>query len=82
MILASFLIVLGAFFFRRFNPAVMQWVMLAGIVLFVSSFAILVFTRGRSASGGYWRGREIGGRSASLAERLRRWFASRRGDRR
>ena len=46
VMLASFLMVLASFFFRRFNPVAMQWVLLAGIVLFVSSFAILVFTRG------------------------------------
>ena len=85
VMLASFLMVLASFFFRRFNPVAMQWVLLAGIVLFVSSFAILVFTRGTPGVGGasgYWRGREIGDRSPSLAERLRHWFASLRRGRR
>lgn len=84
VMLLSGLIVLGSLFFRRMSPMLMQWVLLAGIVLFVSAFAIMVFGRGGggAASGTrYWRGREMAYRSAPLSERLRRWFSSRRGTR-
>lgn len=78
LVLISFLIILGSFFFRRFNPLLMQWALYAGIVLFVSSFAILLFSRPRSSSPRYWRGRQIAYRSEPLTTRLRRWLASKR----
>ncbi len=78
LMLLSFLIIGGSIFFRRFSPLLMQWALLAGVVLFVSTFAILVFTRGGSSQQGYWRGREIGSDSPSIATRLRRWFSDRR----
>ncbi len=78
LILISFLIVLGSFFFRRFNPLLMQWALYAGIVLFVSSFAILLFSRPRSSSPRYWRGRRIAYRSEPITARVRRWLASKR----
>ena len=81
LMLASFLMIIGSFFFRRFSPVLMQWVLLAGVVLFISSFTILVFTRGRSTQKGYWRGRDISERSPSFARRLRRWLSSRRRNR-
>lgn len=82
VMLASFLLILGSFFFRRFSPVVMQWALYAGIVLFVSSFAILVFSRGSGGSSVQtrWRGREVTyqpGRSG-IAQRLRRWVRARR----
>jgi len=77
LMLLSFLMIGGSIFFRRFSPLLMQWALLAGIVLFVSSFAILVFTRGGSSQQGYWRGREISSDSPSIAMRLRHWFSTR-----
>lgn len=79
VMLLSLALIAGAFFLKRANPMVMNWVLLAGVVLFVSSFAILVFTRGGGSSQtGYWRGREINYRSQPLSARLRRWLAERR----
>ena len=80
LMLLSFIMIIGFFFFRRLNPLVMQWVLYAGIVLFVSSFAIMVFTR--SPGGGTeqrWRGRSIEYREQSLLDRLRRWYGERGG---
>lgn len=81
VMMLSALIVLGSLFFRRMAPMLMQWVLLAGVALFVSTFAIMIFGGGGSggaASSGprYWRGRDMTHRSPSLSERLRRWFAS------
>jgi len=85
MMLVSFLLILGSFFFRRFTPIVMNWVFVAGIVLFVSSFAILMFARGRGGGSveQRWRSREIrySTRRSRLAERLRRWWSGRRARR-
>ncbi len=83
VLLISFLMILGSFFFRRFNPVMMQWVLYAGIILYITSFAILMFTRGsRSTSGAQqrWRGREIreGYEQVNPIDRLRQWWAQRR----
>ncbi len=81
VMLISFLMILAAFFFRGFGP--MSWLLYAGIILFVSSFAIMVFARGGGSRGTVeqrWRGREIrySTRGTSLSQRLRRWWSSRR----
>ena len=83
VMLLSFLLILGSFFFKRFSPALMQWVLIAGVVLFVSSFALLVFGGGSRGGGGspestYWRGRELNYDTESLGGRVRRWFSRRR----
>jgi hypothetical protein len=80
VMLFAFLMILGSFFFRRFSPLVTQWMLVGGVILFVSSFAIMIFSRGGSGPAGsqFWRGREVDPRAPSLMPRLRRWFASRR----
>lgn len=88
VMLLSFLLILGSFFFRRFSPAFMQWVLIAGVVLFVSSFALFIFG-GRGVRGGgggpgrprtpesrYWRGRELDYSATSLGTRFRRWLGN------
>ncbi len=82
LMLASFLIILGSFFFGRFLGPARTWVLLAGVILFVSSFAMMVFARGGPPEGQYWRGREVGYPSEPLAARIRRWFTNRRRSRR
>ncbi len=87
VMLASFLLILGGVFFRRYSPLLMQWVLYAGLILFVTSFAILMFTRRSSPSGSSgspsaerWRGREVrpAPQGASVADRLRMWWRQRR----
>ena len=83
VMLASFLLILGALFFRRLGPA-NQWLLYAGIILFITSFAVLMFTRRSSPAGAMpherWRGRPV--RSAqpgtNLVERVRMWWQQRR----
>ncbi len=82
LMLASFLMILFAFFFRgRGLPATASsWILLAGVVLFVSTFAVMLFgPRGRpgGSSEQRWRGRTISYETPSLADRVRRWWASR-----
>lgn len=87
VMLLAFLMILGSFFFRRMSPLLMEWVMYAGIVLFVSSFAIMMFSGGPRGSGGgrqtKWRGRTVhygphGGHARpTLSQRLRRWWSNR-----
>jgi hypothetical protein len=79
----SFLMILGSFFFRRFfSPAFMQWMLVAGVVLFVATLAIMFFGRGNPSVQQNWRGREIEYRTTpSLGERIRNWWRA-RGERR
>lgn len=83
LMLVSFLMILFAFFFRGRGvpPTVSSWLLLAGVVLFVSTFAVSIFGP-RGARGGRveqrWRGRTIEYRTGtSLSDRVRRWWASR-----
>jgi len=83
VMLASFVMILGALFFRRFG-VVSQWLLWAGVILFVVSFAILVFSRRSSPSAASsqerWRGRPIRSTQQypTLAERVRVWWRRRR----
>jgi hypothetical protein len=80
VMLTSFLMILGSFFFRRFSPLLTSWVLYAGVVLFISSFAIMVFGRRSTRSvEGRWRGREVTYHYSrvSLGQRVKRWWAAR-----
>lgn len=80
LMLLSFIIIVGSVFFRRINPLAMQWVLYAGIVLFVSSFAIIIFTRSpRGRHQQRWRGRSVEYRAPSLLDRVRHWYRDRGG---
>ncbi|MSQ31189.1 MAG: hypothetical protein EXR64_04065 [Dehalococcoidia bacterium] len=79
VMLLSFLLILGSLFFRRASPVMMSWVLYAGIIMFVSSFAIMMFGgRGSSAAQQKWRGRPIRYQSGpTLSQRLRHWWSAR-----
>ena len=86
LLLISFLMIFGSFFFRRFNPLMMQWVLYAGIILFVTSFAILMFSRSgkhKNESQQRWRGRAIHKNIShpSLIERIQKWWNENRNRR-
>jgi hypothetical protein len=75
VMLLSFLLILGSLFLRRFSPLLTQWVLYAGIALFIAAFTMLVFGRkggGSGGSAGYWRGRQIEYRQPSLGAQARR----------
>ncbi len=79
VMLLSFLLILGSFFFRRFSPLLTEWVLYAGVVLFISAFAMIMFGRrgGGASRPAYWRGKPIQYRQPSMGELARRWFGSR-----
>ncbi len=80
VMLGSFLLILTSLFFRPAAPLLMGWVLYAGIALFVTTFAFMVFGgRSSSAAGSQrWRGRAIESTSGpSLAQRLRNWLGAR-----
>ncbi len=79
LMLLSFLIILGSFFFRGLISIAWPWLMYAGVVLFLATFTLMVFGGGRNPTAGvprqYWRGREMELRSPTLSQRLRRWWS-------
>ena len=80
LMLLSFIVIIGSLVFRRIHPLAMQWALYAGIVLFVSSFAILIFTASpRSRQQQRWRGRTIEYQTPNLMDRIRRWYRARGG---
>lgn len=82
VMLLAFLLILGSFFFRSLLPFVWPWVMYAGLVLFITSFAIMAFGGGRgpvpSREPRYWRGRQVSYDADSLSQRIRRWWGRQR----
>jgi hypothetical protein len=78
VMLVSFLLIIGSFFFGRFLGPAKSWLLLAGVILFFTSFGIMVFTRTGATQTQHWRGQDVTLRSVSLATRLRRWFTNRR----
>lgn len=77
LLLVSFLLILGSFFFRGFGLG--TWVLFAGVALLVASGALLIFGGGRrTPRTQQWRGRTISYRSDGLVGRIRRWFAARK----
>jgi hypothetical protein len=82
LMLLSFLMILGAFFFRGIVPIAWPWVMYAGVILFIVSFGLMTLGGGRNPIGPtprqYWRGREVEYRPLTFSQRLRRWWVTRR----
>jgi len=79
VMLLSFILIIASLFFRRAAPGMMTWVLYAGIILFITSFAISMLGRGGSSSTPRWRGRNIQYQSSSpsLSQRLRYWWNTR-----
>ena len=82
VMLLAFLMILFAFFFRgRGLPGPLAtWILLGGVILFVSAFAVRVFARPGGGGGveQRWRGRTIRYETGpTLSQRLRRWWAGR-----
>lgn len=82
LMLLSFLMILGSFFFRGIVPIAWPWVMYAGVILFIVSFGLMTLGGGRNPMAGaprqYWRGREMEFRPTTLSQRLRRWWGAKR----
>ncbi len=86
LMLLSFVTILAAFFFRgrMLPPTVASWLLVAGVILFISTFAVMLFSSNRAgstrpASGEQrWRGRTIQPqRGPSASARLRHWWTNR-----
>lgn len=77
VMLAAMALVFVGFVARRAGP-IGTWILLAGVILFLTAFALSLVTRGGAPTEKQWRGRSLELRGPSLADRLKAWFKSRR----
>lgn len=71
-------LVLVALLFGRVNPLLARWVIIAGLVLFFTSFILsLRLGQGRSAQR-LWRGQVVDLSQPSLSKRVRSWLRGKR----
>ena len=79
MLTALVLIIVG-FVGMRVNPLIGRWMLVGGVILFLTSFALSFVGRssGPAPSERRWRGRSIELNEPGLAGRLRAWFRNRR----
>lgn len=81
LMLLSFLMILASLVLGRVIPFARTWLLLAGVALFIATFALMMLTRGKGGSpprSQQWRGRTLEYRQESLAVRIRSWFRKRR----
>ncbi len=68
--------------FMRVQPEFARWTLIAGLILFFTSFALSFFNRGPAKVERYWRDRPIEIEEPSLGDRLRAWWQAKFGPRR
>jgi hypothetical protein len=74
-----------SFFFMRAEPDFARWMLIGGLILFFTSFALSFFTRSSPAKveTRYWRDRPIDvDQQPTLGDRLRAWWQTKFGQRR
>ena len=82
MLTALVLIVL-ALLAMRIHPLFARWAIIAGVILFLTSFALSFFNRGSPPKvEKRWRGRPLELDEPTLGERLRAWLQAKRRQRR
>lgn len=85
VILTALGLILAGFLVRYSYPTAGRWILIAGVVLLLGSFALSFL--GRAGSGGasatekHWRGQPMVLQSPSLGDRLRAWFRTKRRQR-
>ena len=83
VMLTSLALIVLAFFAMRIHPLFARYVIIAGVILFLTSFALSFVSRGSPPTvEKHWRGRPIELNEPSLADRLRAWLQARRRQRR
>ncbi len=85
VILGALGLILAGFLVRYSYPSAGYWILIAGVVLLLGSFALSFFSRtgssGASATEKHWRGQPMVLHSPSLGDRLRTWFRTKRRQR-
>ena len=82
VMLWSLVIIVVAFFGMRIHPLYARWILIGGVILFLTSFGLSFFSRGApAATEQRWRGRIFELDETSFGERLRAWWNRRRSRR-
>ena len=73
-----------SFFFMKVEPDFARWMLIAGLILFFTSFALSFFVRSGPArvETRYWRDRPIELEQPTFSDRLRAWWQAKFGQRR
>jgi hypothetical protein len=84
VMLTALALTLLSFLFMRTAPQFAQWMLIAGLILFFTSFALSFFTRGSPArtETRYWRDRPIELDQPTFGDRFRAWWQAKFGQRR
>ena len=79
IMLAALVLVLAALLFGRVNPLLARWVIIAGLILFFTSFFLSLRLRARRpGQHKRWRGQVIDISQPSLSDRVRSWLRGKR----
>jgi hypothetical protein len=86
IMLGGIVMILVGYFFRALIPEIWYYVVILGLILFFTSFALSLFGagRGHANSQTYWRGKPVQSYYASgpdFARRIREWWRRRQGPR-
>ena len=76
LMLGSLVLVVVSFFFRSASPTLARWLIIAGLILFVTAFVLSLLGR-RPRYEKRWRGEVIDLSEPGLGSRLRNWFQRR-----
>lgn len=81
IMLTALLIIVVGFVGMRVSPLIGRWMLVGGVILFLTSFALSLL--GRNSAPGptterRWRGRPIDLSEPSLGDRIRSWFQNKR----
>ncbi len=80
VMLAALALVLVAYIAMRVNPVLGTWAIVAGLILFATSFVLSLFGRGAKTEK-RWRGQVMELEGPSLSERLRAWWHAKKRSR-
>ena len=82
VMLTALVLIVAGFFAGKAYPEFGRWVLIGGIILLFTSFALSFFGRGGApATEKRWRGQPMMLESPSLGDRLRTWFRAKRRQR-
>ena len=78
VMLTALVVIVAGFLGMRIHPIYGRWLLVSGVILFLTSFALSFVNRGPApAVEQRWRGEPIDLREPPLAERIRDWLKSR-----
>ncbi len=82
VLLTALVLIVAGFFAGKAYPALGRWVLIGGVILLFTSFALSFFGRSSApATEKRWRGQPMSLQSPSLGDRLRAWFRAKRRQR-